>query len=134
MGRILLAYDGSEHSEKALDKASEMANVEDDVVVLYVIPAALREEFSIMESEVSRTHAQDIVNRAIEKLKARQKKSLGVVMEGDIAEEIIRYATELEASIIVIGSKGLSKIGRFSLGSVAEKVARHADKPVLIVR
>jgi len=134
MSEILLAFDGSEHSMKALDKASAMANEDDMIVVLYVIPAALIEEFKHLDPEVSKAKAQEIVNRAVKILKSREKNVMAVVHEGDVAEEIIQFASELKCSIIIIGSMGISKIGRFSLGSVAEKVARHADRPVLIVR
>ncbi len=134
MSEILLAYDGSDHSRKALDKATEMAGEEDEIVVLYVIPAALIEEFKDVDPEVSRSKAHEIVNKAVSIIKAREKKALGVVHEGDVAEEIINFAVELHCNLIIVGSKGVSKIGRFTLGSVAEKVARHADKAVLIVR
>ena len=134
MSEILLAYDGSDHSRKALDKATEMAGEEDEIVVLYVIPAALIEEFKDVDPEVSRAKAREIVNEAVDRIKAREKRATGMVHEGDVAEEIINFAGELQCNLIIIGSKGVSKIGRFSLGSVAEKVARHADSPVLIVR
>ncbi len=134
MGRLLLAYDGSEYSKKALDKASDISMEADEILVLYVVPAALREEFAHMEPAVSRSDAQELVDKAVEKLIARGKRAGGVVKDGDVAEVIIHYAREQDCSIIVVGSKGLSKIGRFSLGSVAEKVAKNADRPVLIVR
>lgn len=134
MSEILLAYDGSEHSTKALEKASSMAAEDDEVVVFYVVPAVLMEEFKDLDPAVSKTRAHEVLNEAVDTLKARGKRVRGVIHEGDVAEEIINFASELKCSIIIIGSKGMSKIGRFSLGSVAEKVARHADRPVLIVR
>ena len=134
MSEILLAYDGSEHSTKALEKASSMAVEDDEIVVFYVMPAVLMEEFKDLDPAVSKARAHEVVNEAVGTLKARGKRVMGVIHEGDVAEEIINFASELKCSIIIIGSKGMSKIGRFSLGSVAEKVARHADRPVLIVR
>ena len=134
MGRMLLAYDGSDHSRKALDKATSMAAENDEIVVLYVIPTAILDEFKGIGPEVPKSRAQDIVNEAVDIIKAREKKAIAVVREGDVAGEIILFANELECSLILIGSKGVSKIGRFSLGSVAEKVARHAETAVLIIR
>ena len=134
MGMILLAYDGSEHSLKALDKAISMSGEEDKIIVLYVIPKAILDEFKDVEPEVNRAKAWDIVNKAIEIIIAREKQGIAVVKEGDIASEIIRYAKELECSLILIGSKGISKIGRFSLGSVAEAVAKNAETAVLIIK
>jgi len=51
---------------------------------------------------------------------------------GDPADQLIRIAHEQNASLIVVGSKGLTGIERFLLGSVSEKVARHAPCSVLV--
>ena len=134
MGRILVACDGSEHSRKALDKAISMTGEQDRIIVLYVIPDAILDEFKDIKPEVNRTKAWDIVNKAMEIIIAREKQGIAVVREGDIADEIIHYASELECSLIIIGSKGISKIGRFSLGSVAEAVAKNAETAVLIIK
>ena len=53
---------------------------------------------------------------------------------GDPAHEILRLAEELEAECIVLGSKGLTGLESFLLGSVARNVAKHANCPVLIAR
>ena len=134
MGMILLAYDGSDLSRKALDKAISMTGEDDRIIVLYVIPEAILDEFKDVEPEVTKAKAWDIVNQAIEIINAREKQAIGVVREGDIAHEIIHYADELDCSLILIGSRGVSKIGRFSLGSVAEKVAKNAETAVLIIK
>ncbi len=134
MGQTLVAFDDSEFSYKALDKAMSLAHEDDELIILYVIPAALIKEFEDFDSEVSRSKAQEIVNKGVNKAKARGLKVIGVVKEGDIAETIIDFANTMQCSLIVMGSKGVSKIGRFALGSVADKVTRHSDKPVLIVR
>ncbi|MDO9538287.1 MAG: universal stress protein [Thermoplasmata archaeon] len=134
MGRMLVACDGSEHSRKALDKAISMAGDDDEIVVLYVIPTAILQEFNDIGPDVPKSMAQDIVNQSVDIIKARGKKAIAVVREGDIADEIIHFAKELECSLILIGSVGMSKIGKFALGSVAEKVARNADRAVLIIK
>ncbi len=134
MGMILLAYDSSEHSRKALDKAITMSGKEEKIIVLYVIPDATLDEFKDMAPETTKAKAWDIVNEAIEIIIAREKQGIAVVREGDIAHEIIHYAKELECNLIIIGSKGISKIGRFSLGSVAEAVAKNAETAVLIIK
>lgn len=134
MGMILLAYDDSEHSRKALDKAISMTGEDDKIIVLYVIPEAILDEFKELEPQIDKAKAQDIVNKAMDIITARGKQGIAVVREGDIADEIIHYASELECSLIIIGSKGISKIGRFSLGSVAENVAKKAETAVLIIK
>jgi len=51
--------------------------------------------------------------------------------EGDAAREIVRYADDWGADLVVIGTHGRSGFDRFALGSVAEKVLRKASCPVL---
>ena len=53
---------------------------------------------------------------------------------GDPGSEIVRYAAEVDAGLIVISSHGHSGLKRFFLGSVAERVTRMASCPVLVVR
>ena len=49
------------------------------------------------------------------------------------AEEIVNYADSNEAALIVMGTHGRSALGHFLIGSVAEKVVRHAKCPVLTI-
>lgn len=56
------------------------------------------------------------------------------VWRGHAAEGILRAASEQPPDLLVLGSRGLGAVGRFFLGSVAERVARHASCPVLVAR
>ncbi|WP_436901521.1 universal stress protein [Halovenus halobia] len=56
------------------------------------------------------------------------------VLEGDPADRILEYAGEIDADIIVSGTHGRSGVRRRVLGSVAERLVRHATQPVLTVR
>lgn len=72
-----------------------------------------------------------------ETLHALSKKKLGVaplLTHGHAAEEILKAAKRSRADVIVVGSKGLTGLKCFLLGSVADKVARHAPCSVLVVR
>jgi nucleotide-binding universal stress UspA family protein len=57
-----------------------------------------------------------------------------IFTEGDAGHEIIRVAEELNADLIVLGTHGYSGWKRFTIGSVAEFVVRHAPCPVFTVR
>ena len=50
------------------------------------------------------------------------------------AEQIVRVAEDMEAGLIVMGSRGLGGIRRALMGSVSESVIRHAHCPVMVVR
>ena len=56
------------------------------------------------------------------------------VVEGDPAESILSYADEIDADVIVAGTHGRSGVRRHLLGSVAERLVRHAECPVLTVQ
>ena len=54
--------------------------------------------------------------------------------QGVPAEELLRAAVDEKADLIVLGSRGLSQVKAFLLGSVSDKVSHHAKCPTLIVR
>jgi len=134
MGIKLVAFDGSETSRKALSQAAGLLREGDELLVLMVVPVAAIAEFADVPPDISIAKAHGLVNAAVAELKESGIPALGMVREGDIADEILKIAAEMPVDIIVIGHRGLSKIGRFALGSVADKVARYATRPVLIVR
>lgn len=134
VGDILVAYDGSDGSRRAMEKAESMLKEGDQLVAVYVLPTREIDGFAYFDYELTREKAQEALNDVVEELKSRDVDAIGLFREGDVAEEIIKIASETECDMIVVGSKGLSKVGTFSLGSVAEKVARHANRMVLIVR
>jgi len=57
-----------------------------------------------------------------------------IFAEGDPGHEIVRIAEELNADLIVLGTHGYTGWKRFTLGSVAELVVRHAPCAVLTIR
>jgi len=75
---------------------------------------------------------------AIELVKKQAKKEgvkfFSSVLEGNPAVEIVKYAQENGADLIVVGTLGRGGLSRFLLGSTAEKVIRTAPCPVMVVR
>jgi len=134
MGIILVAYDGSDLAKKALKKADRIVRKEDELILVHVIPTTIITEFADVPSDVTKAKAQEMMNEALNDLKGRGIQATGMVREGDIADEIIKIGTDLDVDLIVVGEKGVSKVGRFALGSVADKVMRYARKPVLLVK
>ena len=53
---------------------------------------------------------------------------------GDLAEEVVRVADELSASVIVIGIRRRSAVGKLLLGSSAQRILLDANRPVLAVK
>ena len=134
LGELLVAYDGSETAKKAVEHGINLLKPEDKLIIISVVPSAHLKEFAEIDPEISITMAREMVDQLLDDLKRREVNARGVVKEGDIADEILKMATNLHCDLIIVGHKGIGKIGRFQLGSVADKVARYAERPVLIVR
>lgn len=145
---ILVPTDGSEQSTEAADHAIEIARqfgasvhalaVLDDrstgrmsqAVTELSHDAPERQEMDRRREEAGTELTDEIVERARE----AGVDAEGVVRSGDPAETITDYATEERMDLIVLGARGRSAVGKFLLGDVAGKVARHATTPVLLVR
>jgi nucleotide-binding universal stress UspA family protein len=56
------------------------------------------------------------------------------VRYGAVAEEILAHSSRKEIDLIAMCTHGRSGLGRWALGSVADKIVRRSDKPVLLVR
>jgi nucleotide-binding universal stress UspA family protein len=141
--KVLLATDGSEEAELATRAAVEVAEgTASELHVVYVeplpdfmknshgTPGYDRELYKMIEEEARAT---------LRKLTWRVKVARGTVTEahlrmGGVAEEIVGLADELEVGLVVVGSRGRSRIRRTLAGSVSESVFRHARCPVMVVR
>jgi nucleotide-binding universal stress UspA family protein len=141
--KILLAIDESKFSEAAAQAVIRQIKPDGvEVCVLHVVePLLLLPDFhagTIEELRASeqrlRQRGQELVSRAEQLLRAAGFTVQTAVEEGDHRGEIIDYAAEWGADLIVLGSHGRKGLDRFFMGSVAEHVARHAACSVEIVR
>jgi nucleotide-binding universal stress UspA family protein len=139
---ILVGIDGSEGSKRALEWAAEEAQLRS--VRLRVVHAYRTEwvyypEYAAVRTIVSTTDLENeaklLMDNAISELGERTK---GV----DVVTEVVNDANaahalleriEPETTMVVIGSRGLGGFGGLLLGSVSQKVAHHAEVPVVIV-
>lgn len=130
--KILVAVDGSEHADRAVAAAADIAwKSRATVHVIHVHEAGL---VAPVETD---TEAQVIVERAVKQLEADRIEATGgaiAARPGAIAPSIVETARELGSDLIVMGTRGLSDFSSLLLGSVAHKVLHHADCPVLVVR
>jgi len=146
MKKILIAYDGSEASKKAIDVGLKCAQDEDAIVLLTIIPAELVESSftkmllptidmsSVVQSGSFKEKAMESLSMLASNLDSNVSQVNVDVEIGDPADEILLAAKKHEADIIVVGYKGYGKEGRFLLGSVTDKVVRYAGVSVLVVR
>ena len=144
--KILVAFDGSNQSDKALDFALDIAcKYSAQIVLINVIPFSPISESSVIIPygidystvyKERRSVHEKLLEEALNKAKTFQK-NLQItkeLVEGRPADKIVETAKEGMFDLIVIGSRGLGGIKEFFLGSVSNRVADNAPCPVLIVK
>jgi nucleotide-binding universal stress UspA family protein len=136
--KILVPTDGSDYSYTAGEHAVYLAKVTGArLYILNVVDVDLAFRSGIHYSEDVCGMEKTGYN-ATEKIKQLCDQA-GVpaeemIVRGKPADAILDVANKVSADLIVIGSIGMSAIERVLLGSVSDKVARHAKCPVLLVR
>jgi len=139
MGKILVAYDGSENSKLALKRAITNAKLRgDEIIILEVIevePGRYKmygDTMNVAQEEAKK--ALRALGRLRQQLNEPELRIEVKTRVGHPVEEIVKEAEESEVDVIYIGSKGLSGLSRVLMGSVAEGVVRHASCNVIVVR
>jgi nucleotide-binding universal stress UspA family protein len=121
--RIIYATDGSEGSRAGAE-------------LLAALP--LEAEHRITVLTVTERDDEAAAEAALEDARAALRHSTATietaVRRGHAADELLRAIEETGADLVVVGSRGRSAIARFFLGSVAERVVRHAPCPALLAR
>ena len=130
--KILLAYDGYEHSENALASAATLSEAgAAEVTIVSVVPTEARG--SKAGGHVGRRpHAHEDVARGHAYLRERGIASEMQIEHGDPVEEIVRVAREGGYDLIVTGSHDRGPIGEALLGSVSKALVRTAPCAVLV--
>jgi nucleotide-binding universal stress UspA family protein len=148
--RILVPYDGSTHSKKALLEAIDIAReFGAELYVINIIDISTDVPSAVLHSTISKKlkklsreilgSQQAKVNAVLqEKVKMCKRDGVKVscdVMIGKPANSILKFAKERRIELVVIGSRGLTRLRKLmALGSVSRKVSEESKCPVLIVR
>ncbi|AOM83026.1 universal stress protein [Salisediminibacterium beveridgei] len=137
--RIMLAADGSEYSLKAAEKAIYLAkaNPESKITVVHVVDE-LPSRSDVMDAEFQPRDIPEHRKAQIENVKNILKDS-GVNFDvrhifGDPGPALVGESLDMNADLILIGSRGLNTFQQMVLGSVSHKVAKRAKCPVMIVK
>ncbi len=149
--KILVPYDGSKYSKKALSHAEEIASKFDATMFLLtvvdeheylhgVLLAELEDDYKVkdtvhrlVKSEV--IAAKKMMSRLAKNYEKNKVKVHHHAMKGDPTEAILDYTLANNIDLIILGSEGLSGLSKLkALGSVSRKVSELAKCPVMIVR
>jgi len=136
--RLLVAIDHSGMTGRVLEAARGLAQLSDgEVQVLHVRELQPAGKFAAPMDAEDSGEVQQAVDAAVSQFTAAGVKAHGLIrrtLYGYAAREIVGCASQHDAGVIVMGSKGHSDLVGLLLGSTAHKVIHLADRPVLIVR
>ncbi|PAA45915.1 hypothetical protein BOX15_Mlig015031g1 [Macrostomum lignano] len=148
--KVLIAVDGSAHSNRALNwYAANLASPDDQLVFAYVAeppPVSLGAGYaSAVSAELYTNSVKEAVHaghRLAAELRDRCDQ-LGLPTDCNVrfverlsanpGQALVAIATEEDASLIVVGNRGIGALRRTFLGSVSDYVLHHAHRPVAIV-
>lgn len=138
---VIVPLDGSPLAERTLPYAAALAKTMD---VLLIRAYTLTQTISTYDDyipdwnkleEVSKAEASSYLDQKVAECKQNGLAHVyPLALEGDAAEQIIQLARCTANSLVLICTHGRSGVGRWVLGSVAEKVAHHSAGPVLLIR
>jgi nucleotide-binding universal stress UspA family protein len=138
---IVVAVDFSQTSQDTIDAALDLARLHDGHVhLVHVVPDPFHLPYTIEPTGVNWV---DVLRRWSEEARAQLEQLVAgraaeqpmmtkAIVSGSPATEILRYARDRNADVIVLGSHGHGVMQRLVLGSVAERVIRHATCSVLM--
>jgi nucleotide-binding universal stress UspA family protein len=162
--KILVPYDGSKQSDKALKKAIELTALIDKggtrieinmlhvVAEIYVPPTLFDRDVNIKSKitgerftseQYLKEFYYEMKSKAMKMLETKKSKELespnimirNYVTHGYPSDKILEFANKHQVNLIVIGSIGLTGFSRIkALGSVARSISERANCPVMLVR
>ena len=134
---ILLAFDGSEYSIKALACARSMAEQYQATLWLVHVFAHTSDLLGYEDFEKlfakRKCAGQVVIDDALEKLGEPSFDVRQELLEGPEAESILKVAANSQSDLIVMGTRGLGAVKGFFLGSVSREVVHHSTCPVMVV-
>lgn len=139
MKSIVVALDGSPASQRAFALAVSLASkyaaaltVVHVTEPMFVPPEPFGFNSAAIET-ANRDYGRKLLEDASVQARDAGLEAQTVLVVGSPADELLQAAERLDASVIVIGSRGQGRVGRLLLGSVSDRVLHHAKSSVLVV-
>jgi len=134
--KLLIGYDGSPQSDKAVDIAFSLAQCLDATVLIFAIARPPEPSTSVELEAVlddAKEHFEEGFKKIMERARGRDIDVQTAMAVGHPAEQIIHRAEADGIDLIILGRRGRSMISRMMLGSVSERALRYAHCPVMVV-
>lgn len=142
---VVVAIDASEHAQQALRWATRLPLPEEVELALchvvrgYYVPVgpeyvADMDRLLQEAHEAQRNEGMRLLDRAGDYLLQHGRPGTKILREGDPANEILKAVSEHHAGLVILGARGVAGLQALFVGSVADRVLRHAPCSVLLVR
>lgn len=140
--KILVAYDKSEYSKRALDWALNYQRRQGAIIdIVTILPPISNlytyEGCSIDVVNLQKSKKENIryqLDELSTECAAKGHKVHALVLEGNIAESLLEYSAKSGAELIVTGTRGTGGFKGLLLGSIAHKLVSYAKIPVVVVK
>lgn len=136
---ILITLDQSQLAEQALPHALAIAKAFSSSIelltVVPIFPAATQDQaWSSAQVGIFADEAAEYLGGVASRFASSGIKAKVNVAQGDIAGTILTFCDESECDLIVMSTHGRSGLGRWVYGSITDRILRHSEVPVLLVR
>ncbi|QLG49006.1 universal stress protein [Natrinema halophilum] len=135
---ILIPTDGSDHAEAAAETGLELATAHDAAVHVACVADTgplgdLRLPGDAASAEdAMRGRAQEYVDTIVDRAESADLDVTGAVLEGPPESELLEYARDVDADVVVMGTRGRGGVHRMAMGSVTDHIIRFGDIPVFV--
>jgi nucleotide-binding universal stress UspA family protein len=138
--RIVLAYEGSEFSAGALQQSAELARLcagQLHVLGIAVTTGGMAIAESVGPDDIwsrGQHEIEQVIEGVVRKLRDQHLTAIACVRSGDPASQIVRYAQEIEADLVVLGHTHKGLLARLMQGSVGAKLLNQLPCNLLVAR
>ena len=133
MQRIVLAANAEADEPGVADAAAQLAKETGAQVAVVSVDDLETEKLSPLPREHYRERAEQAATRAVERLEGHGVTASKAVQSGPALEQIIEFAEDQDADVIVVGSSTRGRVASALLGSVPLGLVRRSGRPVLVV-
>ncbi|MCP3031729.1 universal stress protein [Halobacillus sp. A1] len=136
---ILLATDGSDHSNRAIDQTVKMVSPYKEEVQIELVYAvdgdtSKSDILNFGSADTATVKRKEMFLNTVQELESQGIKAEVTILHGEPEEVIIEHANKHDYDCVVVGSRGRNKFQTLVLGSVSHKLMKYVKCPVMVVK
>jgi len=135
---IMVATDGSEHSNRAIEKAMHMTSTQEETFIdlVYVVDeeTSRADILHYGDADTANFKRKKMLEQQAEKIRQGRCTVTINILHGNPSEMLISYANERSYDLVLVGSRGRNKLQTMLLGSVSHKLVKYIEAPVMVIK